>query len=176
MGANAELVRGFVTTPLERVIAAADGIDYIESESTQSVSTIRAHLRLNYDATQALAEIGSKVDQVRGDLPPEAEMPVLNIESADSQFASAYLSFSSELLKQNEITDYLVRVVQPRLSADRGRAARGHPRRAHLRDADLAQARPDGGAEREPGPGPPGARGQQLPRGGRARPRARWSR
>jgi multidrug efflux pump len=120
VGANAQLVRGFITTPLERVIAAADGIDYIESESKQNVSIIRARLRLNYDATRALAEISSKVDQIRGDLPPEAEVPILNIESADSQFASAYLSFSSEFLKQNEITDYLVRVVQPRLSAVEG--------------------------------------------------------
>ncbi len=120
VGANAELVRGFITTPLERVIAAADGIDYLESTSSQGVSTIRARLRLNYDATKALAEISSKVDQVRGDLPPEAQVPVLNIESADSQFAAAYLSFSSEFLKQNEITDYLVRVVQPRLSAIEG--------------------------------------------------------
>ncbi len=120
VGANAALVRGFITTPLERVIAAADGIDYIESESRQNTSIIRARLKLNYDATRALAEISSKVDQVRRDLPPEAEVPILNIESADSQFASAYLSFSSELLKQNEITDYLVRVVQPRLSAIEG--------------------------------------------------------
>jgi multidrug efflux pump len=120
VGANAELVRGFITTPLERVIAAADGIEYIESESKQNVSLIRARLRLNHDATRALSEIGSKVDQVRGDLPPGAEVPILNIESADSQFASAYLSFSSEFLKQNEITDYLVRVVQPRLSAIEG--------------------------------------------------------
>ncbi|HET9554837.1 MAG TPA: efflux RND transporter permease subunit [Anaeromyxobacteraceae bacterium] len=120
VGANAQLVRGFITTPLERVIAAADGIDYLESESRQNVSIIRARLRLNHDATKALAEISSKVDQVRGDLPPEAQVPVLNIESADSQFASAYLSFSSEFLKQNEITDYLVRVVQPRLSAVEG--------------------------------------------------------
>ncbi len=120
VGANAALVRGFVTTPLERVIAAADGIDYIESESKQNVSTITARLKLNYDATRALSEIGSKVDQVRGDLPPEAEVPFLNIESADTQFAAAYLSFSSEFLKQNEITDYLVRVVQPRLSAIEG--------------------------------------------------------
>jgi multidrug efflux pump len=120
VGANAELVRGFITTPLERAIAAADGIDYLESESAQGLSTIRARLKLNYDATKALAEIGSKVDQVRGDLPPEAEVPVLNIESADSQFASAYLSFSSDILQQNEITDYLVRVVQPRLSAVEG--------------------------------------------------------
>jgi len=120
VGANAELVRGFITTPLERVIAAADGIDYIESESRQGLSTIRARLRLNYDATRALAEISSKVDQVRRDLPPEAEVPILNVESAESQFASAYLSFSSDILKQNEITDFLVRVVQPRLTAVEG--------------------------------------------------------
>ena len=119
-GASAELVRGFITTPLERVIAAADGIEYLESQSAQGLSTIRARLKLNYDATKALSEISSKVDQVRGDLPPEAEVPVLNIESADSEFASAYISFSSDILRQNEITDYLVRVVQPRLSALQG--------------------------------------------------------
>ncbi len=117
VGAGPDLVRGFVTTPLERVIAAADGVDYLESQSKQGVSTITARLKLNYDASRALAEIGSKVDQVRRDLPPEAEIPILNVVSADTQFASAYLSFSSGLLKQNEITDYLVRVVQPRLSA-----------------------------------------------------------
>ncbi|MEA5112970.1 MAG: efflux RND transporter permease subunit [Geobacteraceae bacterium] len=117
VGASANLVRGFVTTPLERAIAAADGIEYMESKSTLGLSTITVRLKLNYDSTKALAEISSKVDQVRADLPPEAEVPVINIESADSQFASAYLSFSSDVLKQNEITDYLVRVVQPRLSA-----------------------------------------------------------
>ena len=120
VGANAQLVRGFITTPLERSIAAADGLDYLESESKQNLSTIRARLRLNYDANRALSEISAKVNQVRGDLPPGAEIPVINIETADSQFAAAYLSFSSEFLKQNEITDYLVRVVQPRLSAIEG--------------------------------------------------------
>src|SRR5512144_291185 len=117
IGASADLVRGFITSPLERAIAAADGIEYMESQSTLGLSTINVRLRLNYDATRALAEVSSKVDQVRRDLPPEAEVPVINIESADSRFASAYLSFSSDLLQQNEITDYLVRVVQPRLSA-----------------------------------------------------------
>ncbi|MBI5905148.1 MAG: efflux RND transporter permease subunit [Deltaproteobacteria bacterium] len=117
IGASANLVRGFVTSPLERAIAAADGIEYMESQSALGLSTIRVRLRLNFDSTRALAEIGSKVDQVRRDLPPEAEVPVINIESADSRFASAYLSFSSDILKQNEITDYLVRIVQPRLSA-----------------------------------------------------------
>lgn len=117
IGADAELVRGFITVPLERAIAAADGIDFIQSSSSQGVSTITARLRLNYDATNALAEISSKVNQVRNDLPPEAEVPIINIESADSQFASAYLSFAGDRLKPNEITDYLVRVVQPRLTA-----------------------------------------------------------
>ena len=120
VGASADLVRGFITTMLERAIAAADGIEYMESQSTLGTSTIKVRLKLNYDATKALAEISSKVDQVRRDLPPEAETPVINIESADSEFASAYLSFSSDILKQNEITEYLVRVVQPRLSAIQG--------------------------------------------------------
>ena len=120
VGADADLVKGFITVPLERAIAAADGIDYLSSSSSLGVSTITARLKLNYDSTKALAEISSKVDQVRGDLPPEAEVPIINIETADSQFASAYLSFTSDSLEANEITDYLVRVVQPRLAAVEG--------------------------------------------------------
>jgi multidrug efflux pump len=117
IGASADLVRGFITTPLERAIAGADGIDYIESQSSQGRSVITARLKLNYDSTKALSEISSKVDQVRGDLPPEAEVPIINIENADSQQAAAYLRFVSDILKPNEVTDYLTRVVQPRLSA-----------------------------------------------------------
>src|SRR6202166_3728316 len=120
VGASADLVRGFVTEPLERAIAAADGIDYIESASKLGLSTITIHLRLNYDSKKALAEISSKVDQVRNDLPPEAEIPTLTIATADSQFASAYLSFTSDILEANQITDYLTRVVQPRLTALEG--------------------------------------------------------
>lgn len=120
VGANPELVRGFITQPLERAIAAADGIDYIESSSRLGISTINVRLRLNYDPNKALSEISSKVDQVRGDLPPEAEVPIINIESADSRFAAAYLAFDSEILEANQITDFLVRVVQPRLSALEG--------------------------------------------------------
>ncbi len=120
VGASADLVRGFVTTPLERTIAAADGIDYIESSSKLGISTITIRLKLNYDPNKALAEIASKVDQVRNDLPPEAEVPIINIASADSQFAAAYLSFTSDTLEANQITDYLVRIVQPRLSALEG--------------------------------------------------------
>lgn len=119
-GASADLVRGFVTTPLERAIAGADGIDYIESTSTLGLSTITIHLKLNFDANKALAQISSKVDQVRNDLPPEAEVPTLDVESADTQYALAYLSFTSDILQANQITDYLVRVVQPRLTAIEG--------------------------------------------------------
>ena len=120
VGASANLVRGFVTQPLERAIAAADGIDYMESASKLGLSTITVHLRLNYDSKKALAEISSKVDQVRNDLPPEAEIPTLTIATADSQFASCYLSFTSDILEANQITDYLTRVVQPRLTALEG--------------------------------------------------------
>lgn len=116
IGANSDLVRGFITTPLERVISSADGIDYLESTSAQGLSTITVILKLNHDANKALAEIGSKVDQVRGDLPPEAEVPVINIEPADAQIAAMYLSFGSDILAENQVNDYLIRVVQPRLS------------------------------------------------------------
>src|SRR6059036_3137767 len=117
VGADAELVRGFITTPLERAIAAADGIDYIQSQSKQGQSVITARLKLNYDANKALSDISSKVDAIRRDLPPDAEIPVISIETADSRFASAYLSFTSDILQPNEVTDYLVRLVQPRLTA-----------------------------------------------------------
>ena len=117
VGADAELVRGFITVPIERAIATADGIDYISSQSQPGLSQIEVRLRLNYDSTKALAEISSKVDEVRGALPPESEVPILSVESADSERAASYLSFSSDILKANEITDYLVRVVQPRLTA-----------------------------------------------------------
>ncbi len=119
-GANADLVRGFITTPLERVIASADGIDYLESTSAQSLSTIMVHLKLNYDTNAALTQIQAKVAQVRNDLPPEAEAPIIELQTADDQFAAMYLSFYSDVLDQNQITDYLTRVVQPRLSAISG--------------------------------------------------------
>ncbi|HJR59945.1 MAG TPA: efflux RND transporter permease subunit [Vicinamibacterales bacterium] len=120
VGANADLVRGFITTPLERVIASADGIDYMESSSAQALSTITVHLTLNYDTNAALTQIQAKVAQVRNDLPPEAEAPVIEMETADNQFAAMYIGFSSTDLDQNQITDYLTRVVQPKLSAVSG--------------------------------------------------------
>src|ERR671926_1847657 len=120
IGANADLVRGFITTPLERVIASADGIDYIESSSAQGLSTITVHLKLNYDTNAALTQIQAKVAQVRNQLPPEAEAPIINLQTTDAQVAAAYMSFHSRELDQNQITDYLTRVVQPKLSAIEG--------------------------------------------------------
>jgi len=120
VGANADLVRGFITTPLERVIASADGIDYVESSSAQGVSTITVHLKLNYDTNAALTQVQAKVAQVRNDLPPEAEAPIIEVETAETQFAAMYIGFSSADLDQNQITDYLTRVVQPKLSAVSG--------------------------------------------------------
>src|SRR5881296_1656521 len=120
VGANADLVRGFITTPLERVIASADGIDYMESTSAQGVSTITVHLKLNYDTNAALTQIQAKVAQVRNDLPPEAEAPIIELQTADTEFAAMYIGFSSADLDQNQITDYLTRVVQPKLSAVSG--------------------------------------------------------
>jgi multidrug efflux pump len=117
IGASADLVRGFITTPIERAVGGIDGVDYVASSSTQGLSTIRVRLELNYDPIKALSEINAKVAQVRGDLPPEAEVPVIAVESADSAFASAYLSFTSDILEPNQVTDFLVRVVQPRLGA-----------------------------------------------------------
>ncbi len=119
-GASADTVRGYITTQLERAIASADGIDYIESTSLAGISTIQVYLRLNYDTNAALAQISSKIDQVRNELPPEAETPTVEVETADNQFASAYLSFYSDTLDQNQITDYLNRMVQPRLSSVKG--------------------------------------------------------
>src|SRR5438045_3557460 len=120
VGANADLVRGFITTPLERVIASADGRDDMESASAQGLSTITVHLKLNYDTNAALTQIQAKLAQVRNDLPPESQQPVIDLQTADNQFAAMYLGFSSKDLDQNQITDYLTRVVQPKLSAVSG--------------------------------------------------------
>src|SRR3989454_11042518 len=120
VGASADLVRGFITTPLERVIASADGIDYVESSSAQALSTITVHLKLNFDTNAALTQLQAKVAQVRNILPPQAEAPVIELETADNQFAAMYIGFASTDLDQNQITDYLTRVVQPKLSAISG--------------------------------------------------------
>ena len=118
-GASADLIQGFITSPLEKQIASADGIDYLESSSGPSVSIITAHLRLNYDSNAALTQITSKVNKVRNQLPADAFDPVIDVQVGQST-ASMYLSFYSDQLEGNQITDYLTRVVQPRLAAVNG--------------------------------------------------------
>tara|TARA_Y100000588_G_scaffold110829_2_gene121477 strand:- start:14 stop:3121 length:3108 start_codon:yes stop_codon:yes gene_type:complete len=120
VGADAELVRGFITTPLEQAIAEADGIDYIQSTSSQGISIITARLKLNYDGNKALAEVSTKIDRIRNDLPSSAEIPIVSLGLGMQEVASAYLTFDSDILTDNEVTDYLLRVIQPRLSAIEG--------------------------------------------------------
>lgn len=118
-GASADLVRGFITTPLEREIASADGIDYVESVSAPNVSIITVKLRLNYDPNDALTQITSKVNRVRSELPDGSEDPVFDVAVGETTDAM-YMSFASETLAANEITDYIVRVVQPKLATVEG--------------------------------------------------------
>ena len=115
-GADPDTVAGFITTPLETAIAQANGIDYITSNSQTSVSTITVYLRLNYDSDKALTEISTKVSSILNQLPPGSQQPVLNI-SIGQTIDAMYVGFNSDVLPQNSITDYITRVVQPRLQA-----------------------------------------------------------
>ena len=118
-GADPDLIAGFITTPLENAIAQANGIDYMTSTSRSGVSTITCNLRLNYDADKALTEISTKVNSVLNQLPPESQRPVLSV-SIGQTIDAMYIGFSSDVLSPNKITDYLVRVVQPKLQAVEG--------------------------------------------------------
>jgi len=113
-GANAKLVQGFITTPLEKSIAGAEGIDYLTATSTQGLSTIQANITLNYDPDKAFTNIMSKVAEARNKLPKDAEQPVIQKDTG-SQIALMYISFSSQLMSPEQITDYISRVVQPKL-------------------------------------------------------------
>lgn len=115
-GASAELVSGFITTPLEKSIAQANGIDYMSSVSASGVSTIQIQIRLNYDSSKALTEINTRVNAVRNQLPTDAQQPVITIAVGET-IDSMYIGFSSDVLANNQITDYLLRVVAPKLQA-----------------------------------------------------------
>ena len=115
-GADSELVKGFVTIPLQQAIAEAEGIDYLSSTSQQGISTIEARMILNYDANDALAEIQAKVASKRDVLPEAVRDPVISSTTGDST-ALMYIAFYSDTIKVPQITDYLTRQVQPRLQA-----------------------------------------------------------
>ncbi|HTY94277.1 MAG TPA: efflux RND transporter permease subunit [Steroidobacteraceae bacterium] len=115
-GADAATVAGFITQPLEAAIAQAQGIEYLSSSSSTGSSSITATLRLNYDSNRALAEISAKVNSVRNQLPPQAQQPVVSIDVGDTT-AAMYIGFFTDTLPPNGVTDYLIRVVQPKLDA-----------------------------------------------------------
>jgi len=118
-GASSELVKGFITTPLQQAIAQAEGIDYLSATSTQGRSSIEAHMRLNYDANAAIADIQAKVASQRSVLPDEARDPVITSKTG-STTSLMYLAFFSDTMKPTQIADYLLRVVQPRLQSIEG--------------------------------------------------------
>jgi multidrug efflux pump len=116
VGASAEVVRGFITTPIERVLATVSGVDYVESTSAASVSTVTVRLKLNEDVNVALTEIGARLDQIRAELPAEAEPPTTQVFRADRPYATFYISFKSDSLDRAQVTEYLSRTLQPSLS------------------------------------------------------------
>ena len=117
IGASAETVRGFITTPIERVVSAIDGVDYIESASTAGLSVVTVRLRLNHNSNDALAEISARLNQVRSELPRDSEAPAVDIQRTDKPYATFYVSFTSEQMTLTQLNDYLVREVQPELQA-----------------------------------------------------------
>jgi len=118
-GASAELIQGFVTTPIQQVVSSTKGIDFVRSSSSNSVSVVEVHMKLGVDADVALTEVSTKVSSIRGELPAETEDPVIAKLAAEG-FALAYYSFYSETLSDVEITDYLLRTIQPALSTVNG--------------------------------------------------------
>lgn len=114
-GADPELVEGFITTPLEREIATADGIDFLYSTTTKGASVISAFLRPDRSPDAALTEIASKVNKLRNQLPEGAEDPIIEVQDAE-QTRPMYISFWSDTLSQAQLTDYLVRNVEPELA------------------------------------------------------------
>jgi multidrug efflux pump len=114
-GASPDLMQGFITTPIEQAIASTEGIDYVTASSAQGRSTITVYLTLNYDADKALTEVMSKVQQVRNQIPREANDPVVSKQSALGNAGGSLmiLSFSSDEMKPPAISDYLSRTVQP---------------------------------------------------------------
>ena len=115
-GADPDLVAGFITTPLENAIAQVNGIDYMTSTSTNSNSTIEAYLKLNYDSDKALTEMNAEISSVLNQLPPQTQKPVMKI-SIGQTIDAMYIGFYSDQLTSNYITDYLLRMVQPKLQA-----------------------------------------------------------
>src|SRR5690606_14524746 len=119
-GASAETVRGFLTTPIERAVSAISGVDYVESTSRAGISTVTIRLELDHDSTAALAEVTARLQQVRSELPADAEPPIVDVQRADRPYAAFYLSFNSDRRTVPELTDWLSRTLQPQLATLEG--------------------------------------------------------
>jgi hydrophobe/amphiphile efflux-1 (HAE1) family protein len=113
-GANADLIKGFITTPIQQAVASAEGIDTLTSSSQQNTSLVTLNLRLDADPDRAVADVLSKIQQVKSVLPAESQDPIV-IKQTGEPYALMYLSFNSKVISASQITDYLTRVVQPRL-------------------------------------------------------------
>jgi len=116
VGASADNIRGFVTTPIERAVSSISGVDYVESSSVAGLSTVTVRLKLNHPSTVALTEVGNRLDQIRSELPTEIESPVVEVQRADRPYATFYVSVTSTAMTPPQLTDYLARQIQPRLS------------------------------------------------------------
>jgi multidrug efflux pump len=121
-GANADVIKGFITVPIQQAVASAEGIDTLSSSSQQNVSVVTLNLRLDADPDRAVADVLSKIQQVKSVLPRESQDPVV-VKQTGETTALMYLSFNSKVLGASQITDYLTRVVQPRLQTINGVAS-----------------------------------------------------
>jgi multidrug efflux pump len=115
-GADAATIAGFITQPLESSIAQAQGIEYLSSSSDAGVSNITATLRLNRSANAALTEITTQVNAVKNQLPPQAQTPVISVQMGGQTLDAMYLHFESTQMEANAVTDYVQRVVRPKLN------------------------------------------------------------
>src|ERR671924_122996 len=119
-GASAETVRGFLTVPIERAVSAISGVDYVESTSRAGVSSITVHLKLNHNSTAALAEVTARLQQVRSELPADAEPPAVEVQRADRPYASFYVALTSATWSVPQVTDWAIRNLQPELQTITG--------------------------------------------------------
>lgn len=114
-GASADLVRGYITAPIERAVSSVDGIDYVDSVSTEGLSNVKLHLQLNENPNALLTQVQTKFAEIRNQMPPEAEAPLIEVVNADEKKATMYLGFSCDRLSRSQTTDFLTRVIEPRL-------------------------------------------------------------
>ena len=142
-GANADLIQGFITVPIQQAVASAEGIDTLTASSTQNVSTVTLNLKLDADPDRAMTDVLSKIAQVKSILPREANDSVVTKQTGEG-YALMYLSFNSKVMTASQISDYLTRVVQPRLQTVNGVANAQILGGQVVRHAHLARSRPHG--------------------------------